>query len=147
MPPRITFRLIIRNPLPGVALCVQRGRDGLLAPIAVAADATTFEFALDVLVRTDGSMQLRGPEVQGPPGGRFVYVTVGTRAGQFDSPWDRRAKVPLAGLHDADFLAAIEDPGAVLVGTIDGRGRDGGPACARVPLVGGGWRREPSTAP
>jgi len=143
MLPRVTLRLIIQRPLPGVELRVQRGRDGLLAPAAVSADAVSFEFPLEVQVRADGSTQLRGPEVQGPPAARFVYVTVGTRAGQADSPWDRRAKVSLMGLRGEDIAAALEHPGAVFVGTIEGRGRDGGPACASVPLLGHGWSLAP----
>lgn len=141
--PRIALRLIVRHPLPGVALGVQRGRDELLAPCIVSADAVTFEFSLAVQRRADGSMQLRGPEVQGPPAARFVYVTVGTRAGQAGSPWDRRAKVSLMGLRGADILVALQEPGAVMVGTIEGRGRDGSPACASVPLLGDGWSLAP----
>jgi len=140
MLPRVTLRLIVRHPLPGVELRVQRGRDGLLAPTSVSADAVTFEFPLEVQVREDGSTQFRGPEVQGPPAGRFVYVTVGTRAGQAGSPWNRRAKVSLMGLRSADVAAALAHPDALLVGMIEGRGRDGGPACASVPLLGDGWR-------
>ncbi|HYW31000.1 MAG TPA: DUF5990 family protein [Gemmatimonas sp.] len=136
---RVTLRLIIRNPVPGVALRVQRGRDGLLAPASVTADAVTFEFSLEVKPGADGSASLRGLEVQGPPSARFVYVTVGTRAGQFDSPWDRRAKVPLNGIGPAHFAALSQRPGTMFVATIEGRSRDGGPACASVPLLGDGW--------
>jgi hypothetical protein len=78
--------------------------------------------------------------VQGPPGGRFVYVNVGTYAAQPDSPWGRRAKVPLGGITDALLDAALASPGAVLEAAFAGRGRDGGPSCATVPLLGGGWR-------
>ena len=137
--PRVTLRLIVRHPVPGVELRVQRGRDGLLAPSEVSANAVTFEFSLDVQTRADGSAALRGPEVQGPPAARFVYVTVGTRAGQADSPWDRRAKVPLAGLGAALVATAVERPGTLLVAAIEGRGRDGTPACASIPLLGDGW--------
>lgn len=143
MLPHVTLRLLVRHPLPGVALCVQCGRDGLLAPTTVSADAVTFEFSLEAQVRSDGKTQLRGPEVQGPPAARFVYVTVGTRAGQPDSPWDRRAKVSLMGLCGAHIAAAVKDPGVVFVGMIEGRGRDGGPACASVPLLGDGWSLAP----
>lgn len=36
-----------------------------------------------------------GPFAQGPPAARFVYVDVGTYAGQKNTPWARRMKVPL----------------------------------------------------
>jgi hypothetical protein len=78
--------------------------------------------------------------------GRDGLLTAGTRAGQPDSPWDRRAKVSLMGVRGADVAAALADPGSVLVGEIEGRGRDGGPSCASVPLLGDGWRLAPRDA-
>lgn len=36
--------------------------------------------------------------------------------------------------------AVLATPGAVLEARFAGVGRDGGPACATVPLLDGGWR-------
>ena len=36
--------------------------------------------------------------------------------------------------------AALGEPGTVLEARFEGIGRDGGPACATVPLLDGGWR-------
>jgi hypothetical protein len=47
--------------------------------------------------------------------------------------------VPLTGLDGTVVAAARALPGAVIVGVIDGRARDGGPAAATVPLLGDGW--------
>jgi hypothetical protein len=80
--------------------------------------------------------------VQGPPAGRFVYVNAGSYAGQPDASTGRRAKVPLAGL-SAGVVAAVR-PGFVIEGAIAGRGRDGGPAAATVPLLGAGWEAVPA---
>ena len=74
-----------------------------------------------------------------PPAKRFVYINAGTYAGQHGSPWGRRAKVPLTEVTGALVEAALARPGAVLVATIDGRARDGGPAAATVPLVNDAW--------
>jgi hypothetical protein len=136
----IRARLIVRNPVPGVTLRVQRGRDALVPPAAAAADAVTFELAVEAAVGADGRVTLRGREVQGPPAGRFVYVNAGTYAGQADSPFGRRAKVPLGTLGADLIAAALAEPGALVVAEIDGRSRDGGPAAATVPLLGTGWR-------
>lgn len=48
------------------------------------------------------------------------------------SAWIRRMKIPLTGV----------DPtlGAQWEAAVSGRGPDGLMACARVPLIGGGWR-------
>lgn len=135
----ITLRIVVRHPLPGVELRLQRGRAELVPPVARTADAATFECRLAAEPLADGGVRLRGPEVQGPPAGRFVYITAGTYAGQADSPWGRRAKVPLTALGPALVAEALARPGAAFVGAIDGRARDGGPAAATVPLLDDGW--------
>jgi hypothetical protein len=91
-------------------------------------------------LRPDGYPTLLGPVTQGPPTGRFVYLNSGQRAGQADYCWDRRAKVPLAGITQQLIDRAREQPGARLEARVLGTGLDGGPACATVPLLEGGWR-------
>ena len=86
------------------------------------------------------SIRWLGEFVQGPGADRFIYVTVGKRAGQPDSPWDRRAKVKLASITPGQVREVVERPGRVLEARFDGVGRDGGPNCATVPLIGDGWR-------
>ena len=93
----LSFRLTVRNPVPGVLLRVQRGRDRLVPPATESVDAMTFEFQVEAEVRADGHVACRGPEVQGPPAGRFIYVNSGTYAGQAGTVVGRRAKVPLIG--------------------------------------------------
>jgi hypothetical protein len=70
---------------------------------------------------------LGGPFVQGPRGKRFVYIDIGTYAGQSASSWGRRLKIPLDGI-PAKFIAA----GGILEARVPGTGRDGGPNCATV---------------
>ena len=62
----------------------------------------------------------------------------GKQAGEVESCWDRRAKVPLGGV-DALLIEHATAAGAVIEAQIAGTGRDGGPACATVPLISG-WR-------
>jgi len=52
-----------------------------------------------------------------------------------DIDWQRRAKVPLDGI-----TWSMIKKGSVIEARISGTARDGGPACATVPLLGGGWR-------
>lgn len=143
MPQPLTLHLIVRHPVPGVILRVQRGRGALVPPTAESADAVTFALQVEVDVRADGRVACRGPEVQGPPAGRFIYVTAGTYAGEGEAVFGRRAKVPLAGLQAAVVAEALARPG-VGVGEIDGRARDGGPAAASVALLGEGWHVAPA---
>lgn len=139
----LPLRVVVEDPVPGVAIAMQRGASGkeMLWPVEVSAEALVFDFDVTVAgTIADGRPRLLGPFVQGPPNGRFVYLTIGVAAGQLDSPWRRRAKVPLGGL----TLAMIEalPPGGRLAAHIAGKARDGSPACASVPLLAPGWRVE-----
>ena len=141
------MRLKVVQPPPGVMIQLQRGRSELLPPKRTSDDSVLFEFT--VRVRDTAGRQpprLLGEFVQGPATGRFLYVNSGKRAGQADSCWDRRAKVTLMTITAAIVAALLNDPRAVLEGRIAGTGPDGGPACATVPLLDGGWRVVPSSA-
>ena len=138
----LPLRIVVEAPVPGVAMALQRGASAkatLIGPVQASADALIFDF--DVTVEgaaAEGGPRLLGPFVQGPPGGRFVYINAGTYAGQPASIWQRRAKVPLAGL-TWPLIEALA-PGGRLEAGIAGAGRDGGPACASVALSPPGWR-------
>jgi hypothetical protein len=139
--PEISIRITLLRPPAGVAFAMQRGRVGLLPPTRQAADALSFDASLRVGGDlADGRPNFLGDFAQGTPADRFVYVTVGTSAGQPGSPWKRRAKVKLAGITREMVDAALASPGAVLEARIEGTGRDGSPACATVPLLDGRWR-------
>ncbi|HEY9225886.1 MAG TPA: DUF5990 family protein, partial [Gemmatimonadaceae bacterium] len=116
MPQPLTLRLTVQDPVPGVLLRVQRRRDALVPPVSESPDAVTFELVIEVDVRTDGRVLCRGPEVQGPPAGRFVYINAGTYAGQHGTAIGRRAKVPLSELPGAVVEAALAGPGTVVAG-------------------------------
>ena len=132
----ITLRIIVENP--PVRFKVQRGKDELLEAISATAKQLVFEFSVRVRDdRPDGTPNFLGPFAQGPAGGRFVYVNSGTMTGESGSPWTRRAKIPLGGITWSLIRKAA---GSVIEGRIEGTACDGGPACATVPLLGGGWR-------
>jgi hypothetical protein len=80
----------------------------------------------------DGAADFRGPFVQGPRGGRFVYLDIGTLAGQHDSPWSRRLKVPLSGITTTLLRRASSGGCPALEARVPGTGRDGTPSCASV---------------
>lgn len=139
MAEQLPLRIFVFNPPPGVPWAVQRGRDELLPP-RKAGRALVFEFTVTVgPPGATGNPTFRGSATQGPPSARFVYLTSGKRAGDVASMWDRRAKVPLAGITAELIQACRATPGAVLEAGIQGTDRRGGPACATVPLLDGGW--------
>jgi hypothetical protein len=135
----IPLRITVTDPPPNVRWAVQRGRHDLLPPARQTADALVFDFTVRVGER-DGRPNFLGEFAQGTPADRFVYVNSGTSAGQAGSRWERRAKVKLATITREMIDAALAEPGAVLEARFAGVGRDGGPACATVPLLDGGWR-------
>jgi hypothetical protein len=74
------------------------------------------------------------PLCRGPAAGDFVYLDIGTCAGQTESCWSRRLKVPLAGI-TMKMIAA----GGGVEARVPGTGRDGGPSCATVKDFDG-WK-------
>jgi len=135
----VILRLTLVNPPPDVPWAVQLGRDALLPPAKVARDQVIFEIPIELTTSATGEPRLRGAAVQGPAGARFLYVNSGWRAGAAGSCWDRRAKVPLSGIPLATLHRKPGDDPLVLHGEIAGTAKDGGPACASVPLLRAGW--------
>jgi hypothetical protein len=143
-----TLRITVVAPPAGVTFRVQRGKSDLDAPVEEDAGHLSFDVTVRVVdPRPDGSPDFRGPCVQGRPGERFVYVNSGTSAGQAGSCWTRRMKVHLAGIPRELADRALADPSLRLEARVAGTARDGGPACATVPLLGGGWEAVPTAAP
>ncbi len=130
----LPLRITVKRPPRGVTFCVQ-GKPGEYLSQTRSTDA---DLVFDIEVRAAGEPpRLLGAVVQGPPAGRFVYICSGTYAGESNACSGRRAKVPLVGITPA--LIAKQKPGMRLAAEIQGTARDGGPACATVPLLGPGW--------
>jgi Family of unknown function (DUF5990) len=137
----VPLRVVLVAPPASVPWVLQVGRDGHEAPRAATAKQVVLETSVTFApARGDGAATLRGPAVQGPPAARFLYACSGKRAGDPASPWERRAKIPLAGITPALVAECQRTPGSWLEARVAGTSRDGGPACASVPLLDGGWR-------
>jgi hypothetical protein len=137
----LRIRITVEHPPTGVAIQVQRGRDGLLPPTQVNRESISFDLVVrvDASPRTPGRLRFLGEFAQGPAEARFVYVNSGARAGQSGSCWDRRAKVALTGITPTQVRRVLADQQMVLEARIWGTARDGGPMCGSVPLLGDGW--------
>jgi hypothetical protein len=139
-PPTIRCRITVVNPPAGVRFAMQRGRDALVEPSRMLKNRISFDFTLRLgAPLSNGFPNFLGEFAQGTPSDRFVYVNSGKHAGQPDSIWDRRAKIKLAGIDSALLKKALASPDATLEAEIDGIAKDGGPACATVPILGKGW--------
>lgn len=122
------------GPPTSVLFCLQAGKGELVNPVRATGRDLAFDFELQCVA--GDPPRLLGRFAQGPPAARFVYVCSGTSAGDIASAWTRRAKIPLAGITN-ELIARAR--GARLEARISGTAKDGGPACATVPLLGGGW--------
>ena len=122
----VTLRLIIDDPVPGVRYSLQK--DDMPFEPRTAGDGP-LAFELPVTLHPDGRMT--GPFVRREgPQRRFVYIRIGTSAGDHASAWSRRAKVDIHTIP-----AALLVPGARLEVPLPGPARDGSPACATVRPV------------
>lgn len=141
----LPIRVTVIGPPPGVTFAVQRGKDELLPPSKVDAKSIVFDLSVRVSERkAGGAPNVLGPYAQGKPDDRFLYLNSGAMAGQRDSCWSRRAKIKTAGIDWKLIEQTFATPGAVLEVQIDGHAKDGGPCCATVPLVNGGWKLCPA---
>lgn len=123
MPATVTLRLTIDDPVPGVRYSLQKD-DMPFEPVTAGDGPVSFE--LPITLHPDGRMT--GPFVRREgPQRRFVYIRIGTSAGDHASCWSRRAKIDI---HDIPPDLLLSD--AVLEVHLPGRGRDGSPACATV---------------
>ena len=80
----------------------------------------------DLLPKFSGSF------AQGPAANKFIYIDIGTYAGQTNTGWSRRLKIPLTGITWEDIDKLISNPHLILEAIVPGTGRDGGPNCATV---------------
>jgi hypothetical protein len=116
-----------------VDFAVQRGRDDLVKPFLVTTDRVSFAITLTLGPSlADGAPSFRGPFAQGTAADRFVYVNSGFYAGQMGTPWERRAKIKLAGIPVELVESAAGKPDAAIEARIHGTMKDGGPVCASV---------------
>src|ERR1041384_1698899 len=67
---------------------------------------------------------------------RFIYLDIGTYAGQTNTPWSRRLKIPLAGI-TWPMIEQASDASRVIEARVPGTGRDGGPTCGTVKQFSG----------
>ena len=133
----LKLRIILENPPAGVDFGLQKGNGANYQTVQTQRSKDKdlpFEFAVRVKDGKDGSANLLGPFVQGPPSGRFVYLDIGTYAGQKNTGWSRRLKIPLPGIS----WKMVNSCG-VLETRVAGTGRDGGPNCGTAKPFSG-WK-------
>jgi hypothetical protein len=137
----LTLRIVLQNPPAGVDFGLQRGRGNEYETIQKQRSKTgdlSFEFNVRLKAEAkSGTPTFLGPFVQGPPQQRFVYLDIGACAGQIDTHWSRRLKIPLTGI-TGEMIARVQtDSRWIIEARVHGTGKDGGPTCGTVkPFAG-----------
>ena len=128
----IRMRLLVETPVPGVTHSLQ---DKKSRPVDPKLSAKGESLGFDFTIRIAPGPKFYGEQVRSEgPTRRFVYVAVGSQAGQHVSPWSRRMKIDIHDIPQPLLDGAMA--GRRLVGTVNGTGKDGTPACATVPVMG-----------
>lgn len=138
----LTLRIILQAPPAGVQYCLQKGSGHQYETEQTQqAAGGDLVFTLSTKVKADKNNlpDFSGPFVQGPVGERFIYLDIGTMAGQAASPWQRRLKIPLRGITWEMMEQATGTSLNVLETHVPGTGKDGTPTCATVKPFNG-WQ-------
>jgi hypothetical protein len=134
----IRMRIVIEQPVAGVLHSMQEDDAPLHPKQSTAGEPLAFDFSVRVTPATgETAPKFSGKQVRREgKERRFVYVRIGTAAGDPASPWSRKMKIDI---HDVD-PALLEQAmaGQVLEGRLNGTARDGSPACATIRPVT--WR-------
>ena len=138
----LPLRIILESPPSGVDFGIQKGSGNQYETILLQKSRTSdlrFEFKI-LLKETKTSLyNFAGPIVQGPSNERFIYIDIGTAAGQTNSEWTRRLKIPLRDISTEIIEQILNDSSLVLETKVSGTSKDGSPNCATVkPFLG--WK-------
>jgi hypothetical protein len=137
----INLRIILESPTTGVDFGLQKGKGSGYQAVQVQRSSgrnLSFEFSLEAKQDPVRGPVFTGPFAQGNPQDRFVYLDIGTYAGQKDSAFGRRLKIPLAV--SRELIEAINSgEGAFLQATVTGTDKSGAPACGTAKPFDG-WK-------
>lgn len=138
----VTLKIILENPTPGVDYGLQDGKGTDFKTIQTKrgnGENLEFECSVRVKLADDNMPVFLGSYAQGPSNDRFIYIDIGTFAGQKDSCWDRRLKIPLSGISPKMIQQALSDSTLKIETAVPGSGRGGGPNCGTVKPFNG-WK-------
>lgn len=139
----LSLHIILQSPPPGVHFGLQKGSGSKYETVQTQqSDSGDLHFDLTVTIRgdraKDRSPGFGGPFTQGSHPDNFIYIDIGTYAGQKDI-WSRRLKIPLSGITWEIVDQRIANPKLILETHVPGTAKDGSPTCATVkPFVG--WK-------
>ena len=138
----LTLKIVLEKPTPGVDYDLQEGKGTDFKTIQTKRGNDkniVFEFKVRVKLADGIRPIFLGSFAQGSANDRFVYIDIGTFAGQKDSCWDRRLKIPLSDITLENIRQALSDPEKRIETIVAGSGKGGGPNCGTVKPFNG-WK-------
>jgi len=136
----LTLRIVVEKPPAGIDFGVQNGKGNAYETVQTQRSKGTdlsFEFMVRVKTGTNSPPNFLGPFVHGPTGERFVYIDIGTCAGQTGTACSRRMKIPLKDISSDVVERVLADTHSLLETRVAGTGKNGGPTCGTVkPFAG-----------
>lgn len=148
MKEELSIKIILLEPPADVDYGLQKGHANTYEIESLQHSSTgDLHFTCSIGLKTgkDGNPDFNGPFVQGPVGGRFIYINIGTYARQKNTSLGRRLKIPLTGITDSMIKKLQKNTSQLLVTCIIGTAKDGSPACA-TPKPFNGWTVDASWA-
>jgi hypothetical protein len=139
---QLTLRIVLEKPVPGVDYGLQDGKATAFKTIQTKRagnEDLEFECSVKVKFNNNHTPVFLGPFAQGPAKERFIYIDIGKFAGQKDSCWDRRLKIPLTGITSKMVQKALSFSTSKMETIVPGAGKDGGPNCGAVKPFNG-WK-------
>ncbi len=136
----LTLKIVLESPPAGVDFGIQKGNGNKYETIQKQRSKNKdleFEFTIIIKPNKDSSPNFLGVLVQGIPTERFIYVDIGTCAGQTDAAWSRRLKIPLKGITSEMLKKISVDSNIILETKVPGTGKDMGPTCGTVKPFSG----------
>lgn len=135
----LLFRIIMVNPTAGVVYGIQKGKGSQFETIQKQqSDGHDLHFECSIPVKFDKNNLpvFSGPFAQGPAGSKFIYLDIGSCAGQVNTPWSRRLKIPLKDIS----REMLEQPETFLETIVRGSNeKDGSPTCGTIKPFNG-WK-------
>ena len=141
----IRLQIIVHNPVSGLRYGLQKGKGASYETVQAQTgkgEDLTFNFWVQLQGAPGSVPSLAGPYVQGTPGARFIYLGIGSYAGQTGAAWNGRLNVPLPEATFGD--AFINDRKSTWRCTVPGSRAQGMPVFATVKPFSG-W--SPSALP
>ena len=130
------LQIVLLSPPPGIDFGLQKGSGAAYETVQTQRSGPDdLRFDCDIGVKGDHKKDklpdFRGPFVQGPVNGRFIYIDIGSLAGQADQ-LARRLKIPLSGITWVMLDQIAANPAVYLETRVPGTHKNGGPNCATV---------------